>query len=279
VRVRSELQPGQLPIYVDAVEFQQVVVNLALNAADAMPEGGDLTFRTAKHEELASTPSEAPPHVGGYNMRSPLISLSVQDTGKGIPGKYLGVIFDPFFTTKPLGKGSGLGLYNARLFAENHGAAISVETKEGEGTTFHLWFGQADFTEGEQTKNVEKPVRHTLLVAGPADDATEHLVELLRQNGYYVVPANSEADAVESLHAPYFQFTGLLVVWTGGRPGELSLFRRVRGQRLAMKTILGVFGRNQDELDASLLEDVDEVVSCELGQTEFLARVAKTLKR
>ena len=273
VRIKTVLESGQLPLYVDAVELQQVIVNLALNAADAMPEGGELTFRTAHHQELP-----AMSNYQGVVPRAPGISLSVQDTGKGIPARFLGSIFDPFFTTKPLGKGSGLGLYNARLFAENHGAAISVETQAGLGTNFHLWFAQADFTEAQNARPADRPARHTLLVAGAPGEVLDHLVEMLRQSGYYVVPATNEADAVESLHAPHFQFTGLLVLWTGGRAEELPLCRRIRDYKLPLKTILSVFGCNQDELDASLLEDVDAVLPFDLPAPDFLARLKSTLE-
>jgi signal transduction histidine kinase len=273
VRVHTQLEPGQLPLYVDAVELQQVIVNLALNAADAMSEGGDLTFRTARHEQLPSTPN-----LQGVPPRSPVVSLSVQDTGKGIPARFLGSIFDPFFTTKPLGKGSGLGLYNARLFAENHGAAISVETHVDAGTTFHLWFEQSNFTEAQQARLVQRPSRHTLLVAGPAGEALDHLVGTLRQNGYYVVPASTEADAVEALHAPYFQFSGFIALWTGRNSGELELCRRIRSCNLPLKNVIAVFGCNQDELDSALHEEIDAVVSFDLPAPDFLARLKSTLE-
>jgi signal transduction histidine kinase len=145
VRVLTDLASGQLPLYVDPVELQQVIINLALNAADAMPEGGQLTFRTRRHEQVPATQN-----LQGSRPRGPVISLSVRDTGTGIPARFLGSIFDPFFTTKPMGKGSGLGLYNARLFVEKHGSAISVETQEGAGSTFHLWFTEADFTQEQE---------------------------------------------------------------------------------------------------------------------------------
>jgi PAS domain S-box-containing protein len=274
VRVKTALAEGQLPLYADAVELQQVVVNLALNAADAMPKGGELTFRTTRHEQFPATPN-----LQGLPPRPPVVCLSVQDTGSGIPARFLGSIFDPFFTTKPLGKGSGLGLYNVRLFAEKHAAAVSVETKEGVGTTFHLWFTQSNFTEAQQTDPVERPARHTLLVVGAAGEALDHMVEMLRQHGYYVVPAVGEPDAVEALHAPHFQFTGLIALCTSTRSEELSLCQRVRAYKLPLKTILTVLGCNQDELDATVLDTVDAVVPFDLPAADFLARLKTVLDK
>jgi PAS domain S-box-containing protein len=272
LRIKSDFASGQLPIYVDAVELQQVVVNLALNAADAMPKGGSLTFHTARFDQLPATPN-----LQGLPPRDPIIGLSVQDTGSGIPARFLASIFDPFFTTKPLGKGSGLGLYNARLFAEKHSAAISVETKEGAGSTFHLWFPQADFTEAQQAQPAERPARHTLLVVGAAGEVLDRMVEMLRQNGYYVVPAVGEPDAVEALHAPHFQFTGLITLCTSGRSEELALCQRIRAYNLPLKTVLSIFGCNQDELTASALESVDAIVPFDLPAADFLAQLKGAL--
>jgi CheY-like chemotaxis protein len=204
------------------------------------------------------------------------------------------MIFEPFFTTKPLGKGSGLGLYNARLFAEKHGAAISVETKEGSGTTFHLWFAQADFTEGDLPSRPAGPARHTLLVAilngrdashagaRPSSGAAtqtplDRTVELLRQHGYYVVPATSEADVVEAVHAPHFQLTGLIVLCATSGPDELRLCQRIRAYRLPLKTVLSVFGSHQESLSASLLGTVDAVIPHHLPAPDFVARLNAVL--
>lgn len=272
VRVDTDLAPGQLPLYVDAVELQQIIVNLALNAADAMPNGGQLTFRTGRHDQMLATQV-----LQGIRPRPPVVSLSVQDTGTGIPARFLNSIFDPFFTTKPLGKGSGLGLYNARLFVEKHGAAISVETKEGSGSAFRLWFGQANFTEAQDAPAPTRPTRDSLLVAGPAGERLDHLVAMLRANGYYVMPATGVASALEALHAPHFQFTCLIVLCAGGQAEELSLCERIRAQKLPLKTVLSVVSCNQDELAESLLQSVDAVVPFDVAPQDFLARLLTVL--
>jgi hypothetical protein len=240
-----------------------------------MPTGGELTFRTARHQQ--APPAE---HLQGTLPRLPLISLSVQDTGTGIPKRFMSSIFDPFFTSKPLGKGSGLGLYNARLFVEQHAAAISVETQEGKGTTFHLWFAEADFTEAQEPQPTQRPLeRHTLLVAGAPGEAFDHLVGLLRQNSFYVVPANDEADAIDALHAPHYQFTGLLVLCAHGSTQGLSLFDRIRAHNLPLKTVLSVFGLNHDEVDANLLQTVDATIPFDLPAHEFLAQLKGVFER
>jgi hypothetical protein len=272
VESQTVLEPGQLPLYADAVELQQVLVNLALNAADAMPNGGQLTFRTARYEQMP-----APRNFQGTLPHPPVVCLTVQDTGTGIPEHFVGSIFDPFFTTKPLGKGSGLGLYNTRLFAEKHGAAISVETKEGVGTAFHLWFAQADFTEAQQPQPEQRPARQTVMVFGTAGAALDRMVEMLRQSGCYVVPAASEAEAAEALNALHFQFTGLILLWTGGSARDALLWQRVRSRNPALKTVLSVLGCNHDEVAASLVDAADALVPFDLPAQDFLARVKAVL--
>lgn len=274
VRIQAEAAPGQLPIYADAVELRQVVVNLALNAVDAMPNGGELVFRTTRHDH---TPTAI--NLQNAMPRLPLVCLSVKDNGAGIPECFLGAIFDPFFTTKPLGKGSGLGLYNARLFADKHGAAISVETKENVGTTFHLWFPLADFTEAQNVRPEDRPSRHTLLVLGPAGEMLNRMVQTLREQDYYVVPATSQTEVVETLHAPDFQFTGLLLLHPPGQDDLLALCQRIEADRLPIKTIFSPLGRNEDEMDTGFRDRVSAVVPADIPQPEFLARLKAALEK
>jgi len=164
-----ELTSEALPVYLDVIELRQVVINLVINAIDAMPPTGRLVLRTntgsgtntgsVNRFIVSGTPSTCDdntklltdpitdPIMCGSWPRQPAARLSVEDNGCGIKPHHLPSIFDAFFSTKPANKGSGLGLYNARLFIEKHRGAITVDSKEGAGTTFHLWLPQADFTE------------------------------------------------------------------------------------------------------------------------------------
>jgi signal transduction histidine kinase len=108
------------PLFVraDAHKLEQVLVNMALNAAAAMPAGGTLTFRHRTDGEF--------------------VTISVEDTGEGIPPENLGRIFDPFFTTKRIGKGTGLGLAVCKKIIDQHAGRISVDSRPGAGTSFHI---------------------------------------------------------------------------------------------------------------------------------------------
>lgn len=183
IQIESELAPGTLAIYADLVELRQAVINLLLNAADAMPQGGKLTLKTSRHEDLPKIE-----HMKGSLPRLPCLCLTIRDTGTGIKERHLAAIFDPFFTTKA--KGSGLGLYNARVAVENHSGAISVESKEGAGTSFHFWLPEADLSE-----SAPKPAdpawtaqaRRTLLLLGQTGEVLDKTAEWLRSHNYYVV--------------------------------------------------------------------------------------------
>jgi PAS domain S-box-containing protein len=194
MQLTVELAPEALPVYLDVIELRQVVVNLVLNAIDAMAgakmeaggereevrsadpsslspltshpprdaawrhapsasgAAGRLSLRTTAHVELPFLAN-----VQGALPKTPAACFSVQDTGCGIKALHLERIFDPFFTTK--NKGSGLGLYNARLFVEKHRGGITVDSQEGVGTSFHLWLPQADFTEAETAESQDLACR------------------------------------------------------------------------------------------------------------------------
>lgn len=273
VRVQTQLHKGQLPIYADAFELRQVIVNLALNAVDAMPRGGSLILRTSLHHEPPSTPT-----IQGDLPKVPTICLSVEDSGLGIPARMLNSIFDPFFTTKPLGKGSGLGLYNTRLFAEKHGAAISVESIERAGTVFHLWFPQSNFTEASAAPQATLPTRHTIMVVGPPGEILDKTVAQLREAGFYGVPTGSEAEALEALHSPAFQFTGLLLICTSDFREHATLVERVAGEKTPLK-IFCLLGCNQDELDTDFLQKTDAVISLQAPSADLISRLKTVLEK
>ena len=130
--VETILDEELWPVRIDPVQFEQVLMNLYVNARDAMPGGGQLTVRTAN----VSTDASASTGPAGR----PLVEVSVSDAGCGIDEATLPKIFEPFFTTKPAGKGTGLGLSTVHGIVAQSGGRASVKSKPGEGTTFGLYF-------------------------------------------------------------------------------------------------------------------------------------------
>lgn len=275
-RVVLQSTPGadQIPVYVDAVEFQQVLVQLALNAADAMPERGTLSLRASQVETFGDL------HAGlqvGQAPRLPAACLQITDTGTGIKPHLLPYIFDPFFSTKPLNRGAGLGLYNVRLFAEKHGAMITVDSAEGRGTTMRIWFPVADFTEAEAAQARTEQHRKCLLLAGRPGRLRDATAELLRSQGYFVMPADADAD--ELLRSAEHGFDGVLILGEPGDAEPLRLARWIRSQQLPVRILLKPVGTNPDELDPALVGKCDLVIPPDVPEDAVLNRISHALTR
>jgi signal transduction histidine kinase len=141
IEVALALTDAELFISADAVQVEQVLMNLCSNARDAMPDGGALTIRTQPAIiDGGRTGSSGAMRSGRYAL------LSVGDTGTGIVEEIRGKVFDPFFSTKQVGKGTGLGLAIVYGIVEQHGGFIDVESKTGEGTTFTIYLPLAERT-------------------------------------------------------------------------------------------------------------------------------------
>ena len=217
--------------------IEQVIVNLCINARDAMPNGGKLTLRVEKLEIEAG---RAPVHIdiqpGGF------ICLSVADTGTGIAPEHFKHIFEPFFTTKEVGKGTGLGLATAHGIIQQHGGWIDVESKLGEGTIFRVYLPffaaeQATPTKGKNNQ-FAKGSETILLVE---DDAAllRSISRALRLLNYQVIEAVNGVDALAKWQESHEEIDLLLtdVVMPGGIAG-LDLAQQIQSQRPGFEVII-----------------------------------------
>ena len=203
VEVVTELAGELSSVHADPSQIEQVLMNLCVNARDAMPHGGRLTIRTETvrlDEEACRT---RPGLSAGESVR-----LSVADTGTGMDSVTLSRIFEPFFTTKPPGRGTGLGLATVYGVVKQHGGCIDVKSAEGEGTTFQLYFpvAAAEETKAQEPRKTE-PVRggtETILLAEDHEGLRELVRESLQSLGYRVLAATDGQEAVEV----YRQHTG-----------------------------------------------------------------------
>lgn len=268
VRIQTELPLGQLPVYMDAVEFRQVVLNLALNAADAMPNRGALIFRVTAHPNAQELT-----HCQGRFPRLPCVCLSVQDNGSGIAARHLPHLFDPFFTTKPLTKGSGLGLYNARMFVEEHGGAISVESTPGAGATFHLWLPQADFTEADRLAAQQAEQRRKLLLVGQPGFSTDSITEFLRTHNFHVVATHTVTRALELFASEENNLHGVMVLAEPGDATLLDLIPELHDRAPAKHVILQLIGGSADQVANRILEKADLVLASDAGETVVLKKL------
>jgi PAS domain S-box-containing protein len=192
VRLRTNLG-DLLPVKIDPGQLEQVFVNLAVNARDAMPAGGQLTITTNVLEMVDAQPT--PSGVVGPGL---FVRLSVTDTGNGMPPEVLSRIFEPFFTTKGPGKGTGLGLATVYGIVRQAGGAITVESAPGAGSTFHIMLPTVSDVPTDATLasgTVTPRGSETILVAEDEDGVRDVVSAMLRSNGYTVLIAATWADA------------------------------------------------------------------------------------
>jgi CheY-like chemotaxis protein len=196
IEVHIEIAPDLQRLHANPTQIYQVLLNLCVNARDAMPQGGELTI-TAGNVTLDEAAARSVPGAaaGDYAM------LGVSDTGTGIAPEIVNRIFDPFFTTKPIGEGTGLGLSTVRSIIKTCGGAITLSSRLGEGTTFHVYFpalepGSAAPVEPPGEENTRGAGEHVLVVDDEEffRDVTRRLLE---DFGYVVHMAADGAEAVK----------------------------------------------------------------------------------
>ena len=193
LRLRTELEPGLPAVRADRAQLQQVLLNLLLNAADAMPQGGDAAVRTRRiaAEQLGerSTPPRAPHYV----------EIEVSDTGVGMDSAVLARIFEPFFTTK--GSGTGLGLPSAYGIVSSHGGYLDVDSSPGAGSTFTVLLPASDEPAEARSGPAPIPLRGagTVLVVEDDPAVAEAAASLVASLGYMPMVATSGGQAIEEL--------------------------------------------------------------------------------
>jgi len=183
-------EPGLGNIRADEAQLGQVLLNLAVNARDAMPKGGKLTIRTA-NVVLGDSEGEVQP--------GPYVMLAVTDSGQGMDEKIQQKVFDPFFTTKEVGQGTGLGLSTVHGIVKQHGGAITVSSEPGKGTTFKVYFPRVEAPveelSAEPRKEVLPPGSETILVVEDEKTIRILLQRVLEMQGYKVFCAKNASEA------------------------------------------------------------------------------------
>jgi PAS domain S-box-containing protein len=197
VRVQTSLQSGESRVRIDPRHLEQLVVNLATNARDAMRHGGVLTIETAVvHLDDAYAASKpAHPLAGWY------VQLAVNDTGIGMDDNVKAHLFEPFFTTKTAGEGTGLGLATVYGIVKQSGGYIWVYSEAGHGTSIKLYFPLVPEASREETDqsapSPEENAQQTILVVDDDDNVRAVARDVLRENGYRVLEARSGEEAYE----------------------------------------------------------------------------------
>jgi PAS domain S-box-containing protein len=236
IPIRMNLAADLWPVLVDPAQLESSLVNLATNARDAMPQGGELTIATANRAldgEYAAAHAELAP--GDYAM------IEVSDTGTGIAPEVMARVFEPFFTTKEPGKGTGLGLSMVFGFVKQSGGHINVYSEPGKGTTFRLYLRRADATEAPPAEQPQVlPAAggsETILVVEDNEGIRRAVRRQLTQLGYRVIEAETADAALEVLAAERVVLLLTDIVMPGAMDG-IELARTAMARWPELKVIL-----------------------------------------
>jgi len=255
VQIEFRTQEPLPAIHADNSMLEQIAMNLAVNARDAMPNGGRVSISTSV-QKIQRAPTPMDPE----NRQGDFICLTFTDTGVGMDTQILGRIFEPFFTTKGVGKGTGLGLSTVFGIVRQHQGWLEVESTPNKGTTFRAFFppsGKSAEKTEPVTDSALRSGHETVLVAEDEDTLREMVVHVLKTQGYTVLEAKSGRHALEVWKCADRPIDLLLtdMVMPGGIMGR-ELAERLSGMCPRLKVIYtsgyspGMAGK-----DASLLED------------------------
>jgi PAS domain S-box-containing protein len=232
VHVRTDLAEDLWTVLVDPAELELVLLNLCVNARDAMPDGGTITI-TARNA----------PGLVVRDKPGDFVRLSVSDTGIGMSADVLAHVFEPFFTTKEVGKGSGLGLPQVYGFAEQSGGLVEIESAVGEGASVILSLPRTDLAPADATLSADLPVAGpratgTVLLVEDDEDVGSLVADMLRELGYEAIRASGPDAALGALADARpidLLFSDIMMP---GRLNGLALAREARRRRPELAVLL-----------------------------------------
>ena len=253
IRLELETDPGDLIIQGDPTRLQQAVMNLAVNARDAMPDGGTLHI-TVRSKEVR--PKDVPPlpdmAPGAW------FELKIEDTGMGIKSRDLPHLFEPFFTTKREGEGTGLGLAQVYGIVKQHDGYIDVSSRLRQGTTFYIYLPRVQMPKVEDVKPETTPLPegmgYTILVVEDDHSARRALAEVLRMMDYEVVTANNGQEALQYFDELNGKIDLVLSDLVMPTMGGAALYAQLKKKRPDIKMVV-MTGYPKKEEDWDLLED------------------------
>jgi len=253
IRLRLDFATPTAPVQGDPGQMSQIILNLAVNAADAMAEGGDLVFHT---ETVDLTPDQRRRHDGTLPGRHVLVAVS--DTGSGIPPDVIPRIFEPFFTTKDQGKGTGMGLAMVYGIVQNHGGFIEVDSALGCGTTFRLYFPEVREQESRSLQKaggeMVEPGSGTILVIDDKDAVRSVATAFLEEMGYRVLTASDGEEAVAVFRASHEPIDLVIIDMVMPAMGGRECFRALKSIRPGLKAVLST----GYDFNAAVQEILDE---------------------
>jgi CheY-like chemotaxis protein len=245
IELETLLSPGLGNVKADAGQLEQVIMNLSVNARDAMPEGGKLCIRTTNVDIPRSSRLHADVRPGSY------VRLTVADTGKGMDAEIMIHLFEPFYTSKATGKGTGLGLSTVYGIVKQSSGEIVVESEPGSGATFHIYLpratGATDASLASRPEQVVRSGTETILLVEDEPGVRQLVREMLNRLGYTILEAGGGAEALrifaQHQGAIDLLLTDVIMPQMSGR----DLAQRLRTVQPALK-VLYISGYTDDML-------------------------------
>lgn len=276
MHVVVESHAEALPVQIDVAQLQQMLVHLAVNARDAMPNGGELGLSLSR---LSLKPGEEPPcpdlPPGEWGV------LSVSDTGVGIPAEILPRIFEPFFTTKGAGQGIGLGLAQVRGILEQHNGYIDVASQAGQGTSFTIYLPlqEVDRAPEEATEVIPRGSSQSILLVEDESQVLRVSQALLKRLGYQVLTAVDGKQALEVYDARQGEIDLVLTDVVMPNLDGPGLFRALREKDPEIKVVMmsGYLLKGQ-EAERLLAQGVADWLQKPLEFTELAQVVSRALE-
>jgi len=253
-----DVAPDTPAVRIDPAHLEQVLVNLVVNARDAMPGGGELVIRTRASDRSGS----------------PVAVLMVEDSGSGMTEDVRAHIFEPFYTTKPLGQGTGLGLATVYGIVKQSGGEIEVASAPGHGACFRIAWPATSITNvaAEPTADARRGGRETLLVVEDDDQVRAVLRRMLSTAGYRLLLARDGAEALSIAESNDFDLLLTDLAMPGMQGTEVARSVRERRPHLPVLLMSG-YARGLDELDPS-----HSVLLKPFGEAELLTAVRAALE-
>jgi CheY-like chemotaxis protein len=282
VRMETALAEGLWRAEADPNQLENAILNLAVNARDAMPDGGTLTIETANARlDRAHAARSADAKPGEY------VVIAVSDTGSGMDKQTIDRVFEPFFTTKEVGKGTGLGLSQVYGFVQQSSGHVDIRSKPGEGTSVRIYLprflgGAPDGAEddGEAAAAPAGSRAETVLVVEDSAEVRAYSAEVLRELGYRVLEAADGPSALELLGRPSGARVDMLfadVILPGGMTGT-ALAERARALRPGLKVLFTTgYTRGPAAVSSGHLDPGMEMIAKPFTYADLAARTRAVL--
>lgn len=239
--INQELFATNPTVEGDPTQLQNALLNLSINARDAMPDGGTITFKTENISSSSEWFRERGVILGPGNY----LKLSVNDTGAGIPSGIINHIFEPFFTTKKQGQGTGMGLAAVYGTIKNHHGTIELDTTPGKGTTFHILMPQNNLLiekqskkENEESKNTSSGFGDTIFLIDDEEAILETTTELMQELGYTVFESKNPVDAIKLYSKAYDKIDVVLLDMIMPEMGGAEVYAKLKEINENIKVIV-----------------------------------------